>query len=51
MCRCQPNKNKIIWQLALRCWEMPALDSCRIGLAFAFYFWVFILLVDFQSQC
>lgn len=41
MCSCQPNKNKIIWQLALRCWEMPALDSCRTGLAFAFYFWVF----------
>lgn len=20
---------------------MPALDSCRTGLAFAFYFWVF----------
>lgn len=41
MCSCQPNKNKTIWQLALRCWEMPALDSGRTGLAFAFFFWMF----------
>lgn len=41
MCSCQPNKNKTIWQLARRCCEMPALDSCRTGLAFASFFWVF----------